>query len=520
MLEWGTARVRIDRAGGLSLTRSGQDYLHDWGPVTDGGLVVDGEAYPLPAPTIAELPDEVELGWDIAVAGGSIRLRVRHGFGSIWSQRWVVTNSTPRPVEVDRLLLGLAPVDDTATWVFAAGLESSLSVQPHDPDLATLGMVIQRGELQEHDGRLDLGDFRLAPAASYLIDLRAEFFATPAAFARTIHRWLPPTTYFPAGEPVIITYPDAALAGSADDPLPDGMLPDDLVSPDAPSEFIGGSGDQRVLMFHQGRGRTTLVLHWAPELTEVIAREANDLLAGPRSANGAVLLPDAAAAMVVHLALTKHAEIDHDAAEDALDLWLARPGPATPLQVLTDCAEFQRTGDEMLLSRAADTFEGLPPSPGLGMAATRLVVAHLTQGYNPQPILRHLGEAAEAATDPDTWLELALVSGTVFGASASRPWAAETVREAARVSTRLGSGLLGRGLDEPDLAGRARLLTLVALLSELAAPWQQRLTVRPGTLAQHAANRVLWELGVDHGCPADLRRSALVWLSLAAEASS
>ena len=182
-----------------------------------------------------------------------------------------------------------------------------------------------------------------------------------------------------------------------------------------------------------------------------------------------------------------------------------------------DCAEFHRTGDDDTLIRAHHGLLQTEPQAGTGLAASRLVVALLSVGRNPAPVLEWLQRSRVQTEDDDVRLELALVAGTVLGAGHEPESATASTRQLAEVAVRLGSGLRGRAV--PDLArrDRARLLGLMALVPELAVVWQDRLAVRPGRLVQYAADRVLYELevGVD-STAAD--RQALVWLSLADDA--
>lgn len=564
-LTWADADVHIDETGALSLAVDGLTYLGGWRPHQLVLGLQGGSSQPLGPPTVQWLPDEVELAWVVPVTDGELTVTGRHVFGMVWSQRWVIRSSGPAPGVPVFLEFGVTGDVEVVCWVFGAGAESSLSLQPFNPQLPVLGAVAVQGAIVVRQEQIALGPYQLGALGSGVVELRADLYPHAAAFGRTVHDWLPPTTYFRAGEVVVITHPDAALTdpaagGSSSgatgasvgsgtpaitdvvDPLPPadqvlaalteptrspdagGTVADDLDDgePGEPgerggSEFVDGSDSERLLVFHGARGRTELTLHWAKPLEAAIGAAARAALGGDRAANGTPALPDPQAGLLVQRALAEHAEIDPDQAEDALDLLAVRSADTSPWQVMFDCAEFHRTGEDDQLIRAHATFLRSDPRAGLGMAASRLVVALLSVGRNPVPVLQHLERARQRAVDEDVRLELALVAGTVFGAAHEVESADSSARQLAQVAARLGSGLRGRSVPDVAPVDRARLLTLLSLLPELAVLWQDRLAALPGALAQYAANRVLYELEVGPGStPAD--RQALVWLSLATDA--
>lgn len=518
-LSWLDADIVVDASGALTVGRDQMTYLTGWRPTQlvrgAGGRTVE----PLATPAVQTLPDEVELSWTLPSPAGELVVSGRHSFSAIWSQRWVIRNHRSVAVGPVTLPMAVGVPDAAVCWVFGAGVESSLSVQPFDPDLPVLGMAVQHGGLRHRPDGVDLGPCELAPGEAYVVELRASFFDDAAAFGRTVHGWLPPSTYLQSGEVVVISHPDAALDDSdvppSDDPLPPADQLMASVQPDE-SEFVDGSDGERLLTFHDARGRTDLVLHWAKPLDRAIAEAAGTALAGDRIGNGTPRLPDVQAGLLVQRALADHAELDPDVAADALDLLAARTGEVTPWQVIFDCAEYHRTGEDDQLIRAHGTFLRNEPCAGMGLAASRLVVALLSVGRDPVPILQRLEAARDQVRDEDVRLELTLVAGTVFGAGHAPHAAAVSARRLAQVVARLGSGL--RGASVPDLppVDRARLLTLLSLLPELAGIWQDRMAVRPGPLVQYAANRVLYDVEVGSRWTAQ-DRQALVWLTLSSD---
>lgn len=524
--------VGVDEAGALRLAVDGSTLLVGWCPThlrDADGLHVLGR------PTVHRLPDEVELTWTVSRRAGDLVVTGRHSFSMVWSQRWVVRRvGTARAVQVAEVLhlrMSHQVGPRTICWVFDAGVESSVSVQPYDPGLPVLGLTTQVGALAVVDDALELGPYALGAADAAVVELRADLFQHAAGFSRTVHTWLPPSTYLSAGELVVITHPDAGLVTTEDDGAAPGNPPPDplpsavqMLAGGSPgeqgSEFIAGSDTERRLVFHGARGRTEVTLHWAKPLGEAIATAAATLLSGPRAANGVPILDGPQSGLLVQRAVADHTEIGRvDAADvlDALDLLAARDPQPTPWQVMFDCAEFHRTGDDDLLIRAHRLLLHAEPQPGTGLAASRLVVALLSVGRNPAPVLQRLQRSRAQTGDDDVRLELALVAGTVLGAGHAPESATASTRQLAQVAARLGSGLRGRAVPDLEPVDRARLLSLLALLPELAVVWQERLAARPGRLVQYAANRVLYELQVGAGATA-ADRQALVWLSLADDA--
>lgn len=535
--------VDVDDAGALSLTVDATAFLLGWCPThlrdRDG-------LHALGRPTLQRLPDEVELTWTLARTAGDLVITGRHSFSMVWSQRWVirrVTRTDPAAIaEQLHLRLSHQVGPGAICWVFAGGVESSASVQPYSPELPILGLSTQVGSLTVVDDALELGPYALGSTDAAVVELRADLFDHAAAFSRTVHTWLPASTYLGAGEPVVITHPDAGLvmtdpespadgdvdvAGDGDgdvdeprDPLPSAAQVLAGAGTEQGSEFIAGSDSERRLIFHGARGQTEVTLHWAKPLGEAITTAASTLLAGPRAANGVPVLTDPQSGLLVQRAVADHAELDGvDTADvlDALDLLASRDPQPTPWQVMFDCAEFHRTGDDDLLIRAHRQLLRTEPQAGTGLAASRLVVALLSVGRNPAAVLDRLQQARVHTEDDDVRLELALVTGTVLGAGHEPDSAIASTRQLAEVAVRLGSGLRGRAVPDLVPVDRARLLSLLALLPELAMVWQDRLAATPGRLVQYTAHRVLYELEVGVGSTA-ADRQTLVWLSLADDA--
>lgn len=529
-LTWHDAHVAVGDDGAVGLTRAGQVYLAGYAPSTmiiDDGRGEPGTTHDLGvAPALETLPDEIELTWPVGLPDGRLTLAVRHAFGPVWSQRWVLRNHTERSVQVRSLAVALRPVAGAVHWLFAGGAESSLSVQPLDPTLPTLGVWVQRGEVWQASaapdgGGLDLGPVALPAHGVQVIDLSADFFPSPAQFARTVHRWLPSGTYVGDGQPVRIVHPDAAITKSvlrrAGRPAP-RRHGEENHSAEGVSEFVAEAGTAHELEFHDARGCTAVVLYWAPALDALIGREASRLLAGPRAGNGVARLPGPLAGLMVQRALAEHAEIDPEDAADALDLLTARTDAGrTPWDVLFACGEYPRSGDPAVLDEAIRTVTTMAPQPGLGVAGSRAVVTMLAAGRDPTPVLQRLAAALSASDDLLVRWELLLVAGVMASATASLPGAAgglDPARAAAEVTTRLGSGLLGRAVPDADAPGRARLVALLSMMVEAGGSWQDRLGERPAALADHAGRRILWEAQEGRVTGRD-RRAALAWLMLA-----
>ena len=345
-LSWRVAdldvRVDVDEAGALGLSVDGSTFLVGWGAIQ---LRDAAGLHALGRPTRQRLPDEIELTWLLARPTGDLMITGRHSFSMVWSQRWVVRRlvaAEPGAAEEElHLRLSHRVGPDTVCWVFAGGVESSVSVQPYAPELPILGLSTQIGALALVDDAIELGPYALGPADAAVVELRADLFDHAAAFSRTVHTWLPPSTYLGAGELVVITHPDAGLVTTdparstpdePDDPLPTAdQLLAGAPSTEQGSEFIAGSDCERQLVFHGARGQTKVTLHWARPLGEAIATAASTLLAGRRAANGVPVLADPQSGLLVQRAVADHAEIAGiDTADvlDALELLASRDPPA------------------------------------------------------------------------------------------------------------------------------------------------------------------------------------------------
>ena len=211
----------------------------------------------------------------------------------------------------------------------------------------------------------------------------------------------------------------------------------------------------------------------------MVDRRAEQVLAADPSRRPA--LPGGAAGIVVQEALVRQRFDDPDRGEDALDLLagtLSEAAAPTPLDLAFLAREADRTGDHLLLERAeAGVLAATGPVPGLGLAATRVLLGGVGGGRPADALVAHLAALAGTVAAPSAagvpevaaGLELLLLTGPRRGA-AGRGGRSPAVSDALlRVGAELGAGLPGRrladrtgGLPVDVLAHLAAVLTLVA----------------------------------------------------------
>ncbi|MCW2810670.1 MAG: hypothetical protein JWP61_1128 [Friedmanniella sp.] len=432
-----------------------------------GGVEVDHDRGPVAwsEPDVSLDTDEVE----VRRSSPGLILVVRHTFAAGWGLRVALTNTSDRPVPLERLRIGWAPGPSCVGWALTAGATGAYAVQPADAAGPVLGGLLTLGDLDRVTAsELVTDQVRLAPGGRYVLAWQWSWSATPRQVGLGRQPEVPETAY--------LTVPEPARLPADDDRVllrPSGVAVERVR--DTLELMVGSPGTYPVEL-RTARGTTRYDLVWAAPVAEVLAAAASEVLAGPRTAAGIVRLASVDAALVLQHALRTSAVEDPEAAAEALDLFVARLGeePSTDPRTLCLLAgEFGRTGDpDALAGATAGLLEVGRPAPGLGLAGSQVAVASVLAGRSPGPVMEHLaglvrpvppggGPLPEQVTD----LELrALCRADGAGPPPSR--GDDLTGRLLAVGTAVGSGLRGRPLTPLPLVDLAHLAAVLTLLPE------------------------------------------------------
>ncbi len=513
----GAAEVVIGRDGTVTASLPGASPA----VLVVGGLLVsaaDGRALLPGLPEVRADDDEVELAW----SAGPLALVVRHTFAAGWGLRAALSASAGERVSLPDPLLTWRVPEERPAWTLAAGEAGSFAVLPADGHGPLLGGVLRAGALPRAvPAGLHLGPVRLAPGGRYVVQWQWDLHPGPRSLGRGRHPQVP--------RHLDLAVDEVAVVDAGDDEalvVPPGLAAERSRGQVGLSASFPG---RYPVELRAARGTTAYEVRVGPPLAELVAERALAALEHPRTAAGVVRLSDVDAALVVQRALGAAALPDSELAEEALDRWAARvpeDGLLDPRTVAYLCGEHTRTGDPVLLDRAAEAvLHADAPAPGLGLAATQLCLALLLAGRPVAPVLEHLSALAAAGTRPPrasplpeqaTLLELEVVT-TLRGPAAGPDGWVDRLRD--RVSALggwLGAGLTGRPVRPLPLDQLAHLCAVLALLPEPASvAHRTRWGVTAHVLAARGRVSVLerigWEGGPDAG-------PALSWLLLGTRA--
>ena len=463
----GAGRLRLDPDGVVADLRSAArpdlSFLAAAGEPT---VRVGGRLVPWGPAEVTRDLDELEVGRSSPVG---LRVTVRHTFEPAWTVRLLLVNTGPEPLTLDGATLSWMPAAGCRAVALAAGADATYALQPADgqgPVLA--GRLIGGVQAGVDPTGLALGPGRLGPGERRVVQWRWQLVGTPRQAARPGE--LPRTTWLDLDQTIsLATTPDVAVVAT-------GLAVQ--TDPDAVELSTGEPGSYRVEL-RSARGTTTLDLDWAPDLDTLVDRAAAEVLVAHRPRQPT--LPGGAAGIVVQEALVRRRFDDPDRVEDALDLLagtLSEAAAPTPLDLAFLAREAERTGDHFLLERAeAGVLAATGPVPGLGLAATRVLLGGVGAGRPADALVAHLAALARTVAAPAAagvpevaaGLELLLLTGPRPG-TAGRGGRSQAVSDALlRVGAELGAGLPGRRLADPtgglpvDVLGHlSAVLSLVA----------------------------------------------------------
>ncbi|GAA2099489.1 hypothetical protein GCM10009841_13450 [Microlunatus panaciterrae] len=363
-------------------SRSDGGYLAPgFGP---GSLVVDGQTQDWMRVGMVSDADELEVSYQATQT--HLSLVIRHTVTTAWGVRLAITNLGSEPVSIERASLALRPSPGYLGWALTAGATAGYAVYPADGDGPLLAWTLQWGELARATTEgLELGPIDLPPRGRYIVQWLWDFHPTPARLGRGRLGVVPAPAVLTMGQPVEIMDEDTALVtgGSLTVSTNEGVRE---VAAEEPGPYP--------IELRSGRGTTRFEVTWVRPMDQVLARAAEQVLAGPTSATGVTRLADAAAALLVQRALAEMLVADPEPAADALELFsagLLERGRCDPFEVALLCGEWTRTGDHDLVEVARSSLLSAEAvRPGLGLAATRLCVALMMAGRPVTEVLDRL----------------------------------------------------------------------------------------------------------------------------------
>jgi hypothetical protein len=468
----------------------------------------------------------------VQLASVDLMVTLRHGFGTGWTTRLLVVNTSPGPAVVERLQLIARSAAGHRLSALAAGSRLCWAVQSADGDGPLLAARLLAGAVAHVDGNgFELGVLRLGPAQRYVLQCRWDLFATPRSVVSGPGRdVLIARTAYEVGEAVLMPEdPDAALVA------PRGVTVDTVEEAELAGREVSAvePGRHRIEL-RSAEGDVCLDLSWVRPLSDQLVVWAATVLAGPRTAAGVIALRDLSTGVVLQAALGGGGLADSEQAADALDRLAAQlaadtDGWSDPLAVLFLLGEHSRTGDDDLLA-AALAREALlldddgPPPPGLGLAVLRTALVAAGHGERVAALVLRAVQRAERVLVPGAG-EAPSIEVTEVDRRASelelllavRPLLPDDhpTRQRLHALVRglgaaLGAGLPGRLIDPPPVAEHAHLVAVLRMLPEdglgtVTRGW--------GTTASLLAHRLTSEV-LDRLSDAEVGPAA-AWLALA-----
>ena len=399
---------------------------------------------------------------------GGLRVTVRHTFEPVWTVRLLLVHLGAVPVDLDEVTLSWRPAAGCRAVALAAGVEAAYAVQPADGRGPVLVGQLTGGLQTGVDPTgLGLGPVRLEPGARRVAQWRWRLARAPRQAARPGQ--LPRSTWLDVDQTVsLAATPDVAVVAG-------GLTVE--TEPDAVELSAPEPGAYRVEL-RSARGTVGLDLDCAPPLEALVDRAAEEAVAVPPGKR--VRLTGGAAGIVAQEALARQRFDDPDPVEDALDLLagtLSEGSAPDPLDLAFLAREAERTGDRFLLERAeAGVLAAPAAAPGLGLAATRVLLGGMEAGRSPAPLVAHLATLAAGVAEPAAaglpevaaGLELLLLTRRRSPDPERTPRSGPLAAALRRVGAELGAGLPGRRLPDPtggvpvDVLGHlAAVLTLV-----------------------------------------------------------
>jgi len=458
----GRGSVTLGPGGSIEAVRprSGSpSYLAGGGRIK---AVVDGTEVSWPEPTLAADVDEAEFGYPTTKGLGLV---VRHSFTADWGLRLAFVNHTLDPLTVVAEL-GWVPMSDGPAWALAAGATGAYAILGPDGHGPVLGGELVLGICDAvTEAGIGLGRLELRPLERRVVQWRWAWYASPRVFNRNRFPAVPRDLVLPENEVArIVADEDTAV-----------VAPGVATARRGPHLELASSGGHRVRVeVSSRRGVTAYDMHWVPPLDDALTTLGEELLDGPRTRAGVVVLPSVDAGLVVQHLLVRRRMANEAEADDALALLVARAvdapgddGRATSLL----CGEFERTGDYDLLEQATAHLLALHPVvPGFGLAAAQVCAARLSQGWPLDAVLRRLVRAVRTADDGPidrvaANLELRLTAAPRDAGDDLGPHGLidAGVR---RIGAALGAGLRGRPLRPPPVDRQAYLAVVLGLLPE------------------------------------------------------
>lgn len=523
----GDAEVAISDTGWVERVdharRPGRNYVrpHRGLPVmTVDDRPVDWE----PAGVVTD-EGEIEARYTAATHSG-LECTVRNAFARSWIQRQMLANTSSAPIEIAELTTGVCPADDMFAHAGVSAVDAYWIIHPADGQGPLLTVRLSHGAIHGHapDG-LRTGAIHLDPGRRFVLQWVIDF--EPSGLSLAGHLADQGTARTELWHDEFYPVADADTAVLAPDPVVDDH--EDGV------QMLGSHRPGRVTVeLRSARGSRHLDLAWVPRLDALLVQLSPGWLGGDRSVSGAPVLPDSGAALGLQHGLGAHVIQLPDAADEALMQHTARLLDQHPLsgpEMAFLAQETMRTGEPEPLDHAhAELLGRTSPSPGLGLAATRVSLAELASGSTPTAILEHLDMMCRrypAPSGPDqgsaqtlapiTPLELNAVA-TATGLPGANTPAGDQANQTAlsallRLAAPLGYGLPVRIVHDPrpDIAAPVvggYLAAVLDLMPESLGPaLEQHCGQTPHELAEQARATALADvLWPPAGQPRDERR--------------
>lgn len=456
-----------------------------------GGCRVDGAEVDWSTRTVALDADEVS----VRCVAGELEVQLRHSFSTGFTTRLLIVNTGTAPRLVERLQLRAQPAADRRVSALVAGSRLCWAMQSAAGDGPVLTARLMSGAVAAvTEQGFELGRLRLTPGQRYVSQLRWELFATPrSVLAGPGRDVLLGRTAYELDEAVLLPDdPDAALVA------PREVAVDTVDEPGAHGRELSVSepGSYRVEL-RSADGDIRLDLSWVNPLPVQLDAWAEELLAGPKTGAGVVALESTAAALVVQTALGGGRLAEEELAADALDRHTAgllddadhrddadsgeeaTGRPVDPLTVLYLLGEHGRTGDTDVLAAALAHEDELlraegPPTPGLGLAVLRTVLAGVDAHAQVAPLVMRAVQRATTLAETDHGL--AADHGLVVGHGPTADH---------RLAAELELLLAVRPLLPPEHPGQDRLVILVRALGAVLGAGLPGRLVTPPPVAEH-----------------------------------
>ncbi len=496
--------ITLDTAGSIVAV------VHDDQPqqsyLTTGGrpeVSIGGAPLRWPAPEVLADTDEVEFGFE----RGPVRAVVRHSFAAGWGVRVALSNVTDEPVELDDAALRWACDPSRPAWALAAGATGAYAVPSADGDGPLLGGLLALGSFERATpDTLGFGRITLAPRGRFVVQWIWAWYRTGHDFARGRQLEVPRTLFLQPEDAVVIEADeDTAVV------LANGLGAD---RHDGQTEILCGAPGRFAVEVTSARGSTRYDLFVAESYAATLNQACAEALQVPATPAGIVALRDVHAALAVQQALRIGQVDDPYAAEDALDLFMARAldQPAgDPLLISFACTEAERTGAAEPIETATRWLHDHEELvPGLGIAVSQLSLVRLVRGQPVQPLVEWLTGLGPSAA-PGPLGAAMLLERSALSARRRTPNTSDQVRDAIEVGHWLGAGLKGLAVRPRSAADLAYLATVIGLTDEeLTKSLRRHWGCTAAELGHRVESQVLYAMGAEPCGP------ALSWLILAA----